>query len=190
MDKSDQDIVREYIAGNEQAFSLLVSRHMRSVYILAYGITQSAADAEDVTSETFLKAWKNIKKYKKEYAFKTWLLTIARNTTLDFLRKRRAMVFSDFENEAGENYFVDSLTDTNSLSALEEFAISEDKTLVGKALEKLSPLYREILTLRYGEELTFEEMASLLDKPMNTVKSQARRALIALKQVVRGNAPK
>jgi len=190
MDKSDQDIVLDYIAGNEKAFSTLVDRHMRSVYTLAYGITQSNADAEDITADTFLKAWKNIKKYKKEFAFKTWLLTIGRNTTLDFLRKRKHSVFSDFENESGENYFAETLTDNNALSALEEFAVSENKKVVADALQKVSGTYREILTLRYGEDMTFEEIAALTGKPMNTVKSQVRRGLLVLKEAMGGgNAP-
>ncbi len=191
MDKSDQDLVLDYVQGDERAFSALVERHMRTVYGLAYGITQSGADAEDITAETFLKAWKNIKKYKKEFTFKTWILTIARNTTLDFLRKRKHMVFSDFENESGENYFSESLTDEGAVSALEEFSLAENKTVVEKAMQELSVTYREILTLRYGEDMTFEEIASLTGKPLNTVKSQVRRGLLALKETIsRENAAK
>ena len=100
------------------------------------------------------------------------------------------MVFSDFENENGENYFAESLTDMNAISALEEFSLTENKTLIQKALQELSPTYREILTLRYGEDLTFEEIADLTEKPMNTVKSQVRRGLLALKEILSGqNAP-
>lgn len=186
MEKSDQELVARYMAGSESAFGELVQRHSRSVYTLVYNITRSAAETEDISAETFVKVWKNLKKYKKEQAFKPWLLTIARNTALDYLRKKKHVLFSDFENAAGQNYFVDSLTDDEP-SAFEEIIAKENREKILAALEKLSPSQREILQLRYGEDLTFEEIAEVLDKPMNTVKSQGRRALLALKALI---APK
>ncbi len=171
-------------------FALLVNRHVHSVYSLAYSITGSREDAEDITSDTFLKVWKSIRKYKKEFGFKTWLLTIAKNTAYDFTRKRKDAVFSQFENKEGQNYLTETLL-SDEITATEEFIKNEDVEIVRHALTKLSPGYREVLELRYAEEMTFEEIATVLGKPMNTVKSQTRRGLIMRRKIIEdGSAPK
>jgi RNA polymerase sigma-70 factor (ECF subfamily) len=134
--------------------------------------------------ETFFKVWKNLKKFRQGENFKTWIFTIARNTAIDFLRKRKEYVFSDFENAEGGNYVADTLTDPEPLpDALVETL--EREKLLEELLSKISPQYREVLMLRYHEDLTFEEIGKVLDKPLDTVKSQHRRALIELRKIIK-----
>ncbi len=187
MNKSDQDIITEYLSGNEIAFNELIQRYMTSVYTFTYGLTHSVQDAEDITQDTFVKAWKNIKKYDKKYTFKTWVLTIARNTTYDFFRKKKNIPFSAFDNTDGDNVLTAQLADEQPL-ALEISVLAEDKDILDTAIEQLPPVYKEVISLRYGQDLTFEEMSVVVKRPLNTVKSQVRRGLIALKEVLR--APK
>ena len=92
------------------------------------------------------------------------------------------------KNESGENVLLAGLSD-NALGAMEMSIADEDGKTVGKALGKLPLLYREVLTLRYGQELTFEEIGEVLKRPMNTVKSQHRRGLAELRKII-DNAPK
>src|SRR5258708_18528094 len=83
-----QQLVAEHIAGNKQAFEILVSRHLNGVYNFVYKYAHDLDQAEDITQESFVKAWKNLKKFNSKYKFKTWLFTIAKNTALDALKKK------------------------------------------------------------------------------------------------------
>jgi len=185
-EQPDAEVVEEYIAGSEQAFGQLVSRHMKSVYGLAMSITHSKVESEDITQDTFVKLWKNIKKYKNNNNpnnFKSWLLMITRNTAYDYIRKRKNPAFSEFDNAEGENILIDTLASAEP-EAEELIVTEENRTMVVKALDTLTPAYREILALRYGQDLTFEEISAVVEKPLNTVKSQHRRALIKLRGVI------
>ena len=183
MEKTDDQLITEYLGGEETAFALLVTRHLKRVYNFAYRLSDNAEDAEDIAQETFLKAWRNLKKYQHGRSFKAWLFRIAHNTAIDLLRKKKEYMLSSFENEEGENPLLDNLMDPEPLpDQLVERA--EDKKLVDSLLDKLSPLYREVLLLRYNDHFTFEEIGEALGKSIHTVKSQHRRALIILHKLL------
>jgi len=183
MTTSDEELIREYINGSKESFSDLVFRYFKVVYNHAYWICKNKDEAEDITQEVFLKVWNNIRKYKYEYSFKTWLLTIARNTAIDYLRKKKSLVFSDLENVEGENTLIDNIKD-EALLADEIFTKIEDAELLQQLLIKISSTQSEVVRLRYGEDLTFEEIAKVLNKNLDTVKSLHRRGLIALRKEV------
>ena len=130
----------------------------------------------------FLRIWKNLKKYRKEENFRTWIFSIARNAAIDFLRKKKSIIFSDLENESGipaEEIFENSepLPD-------EIISFAEDKKILDKLMNKLPLFYREVLFLYYNNNFTFDEIGKIMNKPLNTVKSQHRRALIELKRLL------
>jgi RNA polymerase sigma-70 factor (ECF subfamily) len=182
MSKSDQQLIADYLDGEEKALEELVNRYLKSIYNFIYRITNSLEEAEDITQETFLKLWKNLEKYNQEENFKAWLFAIARNTTIDWLRKKKNIKFSDFESEEDENKFENSLVDKTPLP--NELAVkSEQKQKLDRVLNKLPIIYREVLLLHYYEDLTFDEIGKVLNKPLNTVKSQHRRALVAIKKL-------
>src|SRR5581483_632357 len=175
---TDQQLISNYLSGDEEALKELISRYLKPVYNFIYHLAGNKENAEDISQETFVKAWKNLKKYNPEQNFKTWLFTIARNTAIDWLRKKKSLVFSDFDSD-DKNVMESTLSD-ESPQALEEIILSEDKKHLLEGIEKLSPMYQSILTLRYNEEFTFKEIGEILGKPLHTVKSQHRRALIQL----------
>lgn len=183
MEDSDQQLIALYFEGSEEAFNFLIKRHLSGVYNFASRLSGDALLSEDIAQETFVKAWKNLKKYDKEKNFKTWLFTIARNTTIDHLRKRKNVPFSMFENSKGENFFIDTIEDKDP-RADEIFARALRKEVVETALLKISPRYKEVLILHEGEDMTFSEIGKILNRPLDTVKSQYRRALLALKDLI------
>jgi RNA polymerase sigma-70 factor (ECF subfamily) len=122
--------------------------------------------AEDITQETFVKVWKNINSYNPKYAFSTWVSAIAKNTALDFLKKKSSLPFSSFENQ-------ELLAIGNSDPSV--------KMSVDEALNKLSNKDRSIIGLHDEQGYTFYEIGKKMDKPMNTVKTWHRRALERLK---------
>ncbi len=190
MERTDAEIIQATIDGDAGAFSSLVERYSRDIYGFAFFMAKNKADAEDITQETFVKVWKNLKKFKPDQRFKSWLLAIARNTTIDYIRKRRHAVFSDFDDEDGLNALIETLPDEERL-ADEISAIAESTGRAAEAVTKLPDIYRSVIALRYEGGLSFEEISQILKKPVNTVKSQHRRALMALrKEIVDASAPK
>lgn len=185
MDKTDSELITGYLSGDEKSFDVLMNRHMKAVYNFVYRLAPKNVDVDDIVSETFFKVWKNLKKFRLGENFTTWLFTIARNTAYDKMRKKTAFAFSDFDNADGENFFTDTLADTEPL-APEIFERAENEKIVGKLLERISPDYREVLLLRYVNEFTFEDIGKILKKPLHTVKSQHRRALIILRKTLGG----
>jgi RNA polymerase sigma-70 factor, ECF subfamily len=183
MVKTDQQLITEHFEGDDNAFSELLHKHLNPTYTFVQRLTSDRAMSDDIVQDTFVKVWKNLEKYNPEYSFKTWLYTIAHNTTLDWLKKRKSTVFSDFENEIGENSFVDSLADDSPLPD-QLFADEENVTLLEKAFDKISPLYREILTLHYHSELSFTEISKIVNRPLETVRSQHRRGLLAIQKII------
>ncbi len=184
MRKDDTQLIVEYLDGDEAALGVLVERYLKDVYNFAYKLTNDLQAAEDITQESFVKAWKNIRKYRHESVFRTWIFSIARNTAIDWLRRKRDVPFSSFENERGENTFVAGLVDTHPMpdELLEQ---AENVRVVQDILLRLGPHYRDVLDLRYTGNLTFEEIGVILHKPLHTVKSQHRRALIALQRTIK-----
>lgn len=187
MQRNDQQLIADYLNGDEVAIAILIDRHLKSVFNFAYRLVGKSEDAEDIAQETFLKMWRNLKKYRQGENFKTWLFTIARNAAIDSLRKKRNFVFSDFEGEGGENLFVESLTDPEPLPD-EIFAKAEEKRLLEETLAKLTPAHREVLLLHYIECFTFDEIGKILGASINTSKSRHRRALAELTKLL--DAPK
>lgn len=183
---SDEQLITAYKGGNERAFSELVERHLVPLYSFIYRLVGNAHDAEDVIQEAWVKIWKNMPKYNSTKNFKAWLFAIARNCAIDFLRKKKALVFSDFENDEGENVLTDTLTDTAPLPD-EQMERAYDREYVERMLMSLPHASRELLLLHHMEGLTFDEIAMIVGRPLNTVKSSYRRVLLHIRAL---NAPK
>ncbi|MFA6520527.1 MAG: RNA polymerase sigma factor [Candidatus Paceibacterota bacterium] len=183
MKKTDEQLISKYLEGNENALETLVDRYLSDTYNFAFQLTHDSSAAEDVAQESFIKAWKNIRGWKRGSSFKTWLFAITRNTAIDWLRKRKDVPLSIFDNEAGKNLLTETLADENP-SALELIEKAENTFFVANLLEALDPLYRDVINLRYGDNLTFKEIGEILKRPLHTIKSQHRRAIIAIRRSV------
>ena len=184
-DKTDEEIIFLYKNGEPEAFRVLINRYASPLYNFTARLTNKN-DAPDIVQEIFIKAWKNIERFNPlKASFKTWIFTIARNTTTDFLRKKKNLLFSNIKKDENEdiNSFTENIPDDDLLpdEALQKL---QDSQFLNKILEKLRPDYREILVLHYQEEMTFEEIGEILGKPLNTVKSQHRRAIMELRKIL------
>lgn len=182
MNRDDQQLIMDYLEGDETALSFLVDRYIKDVYRFAYQLTNDSGVAEDVTQESFVKAWKHIRSYRQNSSFRTWIFAITRNTSIDWLRKQKEVRLSSFEDVEGHNVLLETTPNTELLpDALLERA--EDTAYVTSLLIQLDSKYREVLTLRYSSNMTFEEIGKLLKRPLHTIKSQHRRALVMLKRI-------
>jgi RNA polymerase sigma-70 factor, ECF subfamily len=157
----------------------IVKQYIKPVYNYIYRIIKNKSDTEDIAQETFVKVWKNLGKFEPEKNFKTWIFTIARNTAIDYLRKRKNVLFSE-----KEEIFQENIVDTKPLSD-EIFMKKELAKELEKALAKIRYDFVEIILLHYTENLTFEEISEITRKPTNTVKSQHLRALHQIRRLMR-----
>ena len=135
--------------------------------------------AEDMFQETWMRVLLRGGQYNGKARFDTWLFTIARNLVIDLSRKRR-MASLDEMNEAGEDDRPFEIAGDGP-SPHEQFQLREDIAEVGEVLLKLDPTYREVVVLRFYEELSLEEIAGVTRAPLSTVKSRLYRGLAALK---------
>ncbi len=179
--KTDQDLIAEFRQGNEVAFDVLVERYTTSLYNFIYFFLGGSDEAADIVQESFYKIWKNFKKYDDKHNFKTWAMSIARNTAIDFLRKKKPLQFSSLEREDDDVRFEEKISDEEPLPH-EVFEKKEIGELIEKVVKELPDHYRAVMLLRYNEDMSFEEISEALDKPLNTVKSQHRRALTLLRK--------
>jgi RNA polymerase sigma-70 factor (ECF subfamily) len=182
----DEDIklIELYILGDDNALKEIINKYTPQVYNFVRHFI-GGDEANDVTQEVFIKIWKNLKKFNKDKSsFKTWIFVVARNTVIDFTRKRKNIPFSSLDDE--ENIFEENIKDEILLpdEALQKL---QDADFLNSMLEKLSEQYKLILILHYQEEMTFREIAEILKKPLNTVKNYHFRAIKQLKDMI---APK
>ncbi len=175
----DSELVENYLLGEEKAFEAIVDRYIKPVYGFVFRFTGHVEESNDLVQDIFLKVWKNLKKFDPEKSFKAWIFTIARNTVFDWLRKQKSIVFSDLDTE--DQSFAETIADTEPI-ADEVLFQKENQDALNRAIGELSEETRELVLLRLGEELTFDEIAEIVGKPMNTVKSKYRRALLELKR--------
>ncbi len=184
--KTDGEIIALYKDGNQGAFKELINRYTSILYNFTARLT-GPANAPDLVQEIFIKVWKNINNFDETKAsFKTWVFTIARNTTTDFLRKKKSVLFSDMamEGEDGDMEDVSESIPDESLLPDKLLEKLQDKEVLNKTLLKIKPSYREILSLHYEEDLTFDEIGKVLGQPLNTVKSKHRRAILELRKLL------
>lgn len=184
MIKSDVELIQSVLEGDKNAFPELVERHLDALHRFVFRYVRSSDDADDVTQEAFIRAWKNLKKFDQTKNFKTWLFTIAKNASLDLLKKKKPILFGSMSEEDGalDAVLAPYLDDPAAPDVLFERAVvKEDMT---KALGTLPPAYRTVLTMRYNENLKFREIAEVLGEPIDTVKSKHRRGLALLKKTL------
>jgi RNA polymerase sigma-70 factor (ECF subfamily) len=169
----DADLIRQATRGNVESFNLLVSRWEKRVYNYLLRITANREDALDLTQDTFLKAYQNLRKLDDPGRFAPWLYRIAHNEAYSMFRKRRPQTdVDDIEPEA---------TGTKiTVGGSSVFPI-ELSLAVASALGRLSVDQREAVVLKIYQGFKFEEMAEILSCPVSTIKSRVYTALELLK---------
>lgn len=180
----DGRLIAAFIKGDGESFAALVDRYMPMVYKFAYRYMGDADMANDIVQDVFIKVWKNIKKFDREKSFKTWLLAITKNTALDAIKKKKAVLFSKIEEgETDLDTFLAPYVEGPDLPD-ELLQKAQTKADLEHMLAELSPSYRSVLLLRYVEHLKFREIADVLQEPIDTIKSKHRRALIQLRRIL------
>lgn len=177
---SDERLIKEYFKGDKEALEILVKKYLKPVYSFIRYLVGDDFGAEDITQEVFVRAWKNLKKFDTKKNFKNWIFSIAKNAAVDYLRKKKAVPFSAFDNDDGSNMIAETLADSAPLPD-ETTEQADTAHLLRVAMKNLSENYRAVLYLKYYSCLTFKKISELTGVPLHTAKSRHRRALAALR---------
>lgn len=182
----DFKLIDMAVGGDEKAYAKLLQRYRRPVYHVILKMVRNVDDAEDLTIESFAKAFRSLHRFKKDFTFSTWLFRIATNNTIDFLRKKKLNTLSienTYTDDNGESVSID-VEDVN-LNPQEETIKSQKEELIQIFVGKLPAKYQKLVRLRYFRELSYEEIAKELDAPLGTVKAQLHRARELLYELVK-----
>jgi RNA polymerase sigma-70 factor (ECF subfamily) len=168
--------------GDPDAFDALLARYQNRMYRYLLRFTGNAALADDVFQDTWLKVITRIHRYDEGRPFEPWLFSVARNVAIDHLRKASPQSL-DEPSESGESRA--GQVAAAEPGTLDRLLDHERQALLARRLAELPALYREALTLRFEEEMSFEEIAQVLSAPLSTVKSRVQRALALLRERMR-----
>lgn len=184
----DELLIRRAQRGDADAFEQLLLEHQKNIYNLCYRMAGNPDDAMDLSQETFLRAWRCLDQYQFASAFSTWLYRLCSNICIDFLRRRRRQqtVPLTFEDADGEEQTY-AVPDAQPLPE-EQVELKLTRETLAAAMAQLLPEHRAVLQLRVVNEMSYEQIADVLDIQIGTVKSRLSRARNQLKKILeRGN---
>ena len=167
--------------GNQVSFNFLLHYFWSDVYNYQLKRTKNENDAEDITIQSFSKAFDKINTFNEKYQFKTWLITISKNIHIDFIRKNKTSInLSSSQSQEAEAYKI-----------IDDNPTPEDKIIMEQNLAKLlldikqlKPKYQEVIHLRYFKELSYKEISHEINEPMNNVKIKLLRAKKILAEII------
>ena len=176
-----QEIISKAQEGNQIAFSQLLDRFWNDVYGFQLLRTKNENDAEDISIQTFAKAFDKISTYDEAYEFGTWLITISKNLHVDLIRKRKRSILD--ERERGKSVEIDTVLDETP-TAEDSLITEQNLASLLSDIKKMKPHYQEVINLRYFNEMSYAEIANALDEPVNNVKVKLLRAKKLLAAII------
>jgi RNA polymerase sigma-70 factor (ECF subfamily) len=180
MDLTDDQIIERTLAGETEAFGLLVRRWENPIYGLSLRMLGRDEDARDVCQETFLAAFRNLRKFRGEAKFSSWIYRIALNACNSRLRRpdgARTRSLDEESADGNREEFADQATE----GATERLQRAQLSAIVRRALNALPTEMRQVIVMKEYEELTFAEIAEILEIPVSTVKSRVYTGLQQLR---------
>ena len=170
MPEPENSLIQRAKKGDQDAFALLVEEHQRYVYNLALRVLKDENEALDLTQETFVRAWTALPNFRGQSQFRTWLYRITTNLCYNRLPNLRRSL-----NDLGEDV-LEEVPESTVNQPVHAFESGETREHLHKAIDELDAHYKLLITLRYQNELSYEEIASTLNLPLGTVKTGIFRA--------------
>lgn len=186
MAETDEQLIRDALAGDQRAYKELLARHRQSIFHVIFKIVRSNEEAADLVQETFMKAFGSLGSYRFEYRFSTWLYKIAANNAIDHLRKKRIEALSlDRPIQTQDGEVALEIPDW-SQNPEEDLYRKRRAVTIGDAIDSLPAKYREVIVLRHQQDRSYDEIAEQLRIPVGTVKARIFRARELLKKKLKG----
>ena len=179
IEHDDNELVRQCLAGNPQAFEVLVEKYQKPIFNVAYRMTHNYEDAEDITQSVFVKAYEKLRSFRPSYKFFSWIYRIAVNETLNVLQQSKRTEEINSEYSASEKTPDESYAETELQEKLQE------------ALMGLSMEYQVLILLKHFQHFSYREIAYIMDIPEKKVKSRLFTARQLLRDILmrRGIGP-
>ena len=186
---SDGELIAQFLAGSEEAFNRLVLRHQRRAYNIAYRFLSHHEDALEVAQDAFVRAYRNLRRFKGKSSFKTWLYKIILNLARNRYRRRVSRgelkkVSLDNPRQYEDSEATREIEDER-LSPRREIDGREIQEQIQRGLMRLAAEHRQVIVLRHIEGLSYEEMTQVLQCAEGTVKSRLHRARLELRDILR-----
>ncbi|UCC38539.1 MAG: sigma-70 family RNA polymerase sigma factor [Candidatus Aminicenantes bacterium] len=190
MAENDQILIDRFTSGDARAFQELVERYKKKVYYLAYDITGDHHEAEDVSQEVFVKAFRSLNTFRRDAKMSSWLYKITVNSSIDSLRKKSSKPETSMdiiEKADVQNSSLGSSTELDPVRTAESLLLQKQ---ISYALQKVSPKERSVFVMRHYNDLKIREIAEILDISIGTVKALLFRSIKKLRKELstyRGN---
>ncbi|WP_432405400.1 RNA polymerase sigma factor [Wukongibacter sp. M2B1] len=172
----DIEIIEKILKGDISAFEILINKYNKKIFGYIIRSVRYKHIAEELTQEVFLKIYRNLNKFDKNLSFSVWLFTIARNTTIDYLKSSKSQYTYELNEDLDSNRMNNTLQ--NPLDIIEK---KENGEILYRIINSLPNKYKELIVLKYFEELSYCEISKRLDMPVNKVKwrlYEARKKII------------
>ena len=176
----DVQVVTQALTGHQHAAREIVRRFQRPVFNLIVRMVQDAGTAEDLAQEAFVKVFRSLHTFDVRLRLAAWVLKIAHNTTLDYLRRHRPHLVPLDAPGPDERTLADQLPDPAAVSPERTAERQQLRAALDAAIDRLRPEYRRVIVLRYHEDLDYAEIAEITGAPLGTVKTFLHRARQAL----------
>lgn len=181
MVENDAVLVARALDGDQDAYRTIAERLTGPVFNLILRLVRDRGLAEELTQDTFVKAFRGLRSFDASLKLAPWILRIGHNTAIDYLRRHRPSLVSISEDaEAG----VPVLVEERERSPLAHAELADLRSALDWALSQLRPEYRRLIVLRYQEDQSYDEIAAMLDLPLGTVKSHLHRARQAMAELL------
>lgn len=168
-------------AGHQAAYKYLLDTFWSDVYAFQLKRTKNEYDAEEITIQTFSRAFDKLDTFDQNYVFKTWLITISKNIHIDLIRKKNSSIRSETADESSEK--VSKIADETP--SIEDILINEQHLAqLLSDIKQLKPHYQKVINLRYFQEKSYKEIAAELNEPLNNIKVKLLRAKKLLSQII------
>ncbi len=184
MDKAETEAIRDILAGNRDAYRVLMDRHFCSVTRVAFRITGNEADAEEAAQEAFLRAYNKLPSFRQDSAFSTWIMRITMNTALNLVeRRKRDLLYHAPRIEDEPSPENNSVRVADRHSGPEVSLLNREATSLRQAaMAELTPMERTAFTLRHMEDVPIAEIATALNITSNSAKQAVFRAVSKLRR--------
>lgn len=171
VEMTDEELVKAIQKGDKQAYSHVVNRYQGKIYAYVMRLTNHRDEAYDITQDVFLKAYKHLHRFDTDRKFSSWIYRIAHNESVNWLKKKTRVKMESLESHVENGYQLEGKTDIHA-----EMIRKQEQHVVRKAIASLPEKYRKVMVMRYAEQLSYQEIAKKLDKPINTIGTLINRA--------------
>jgi len=172
----DKKLIQRALNGDQQAYTALLKKYRNLVYNVMHKMVRNPQEAEDLTQEAFVKAFRALQNFNDEFAFSTWLMKIATNNCIDLLRKNKLRTMSIDEPVHYKDEKVRFQLPDRGPTPEKQVLKGERAAIINRAIEGLPARYRTVIVLRHRQEKSYEEISEELNLPLGTVKARIFRA--------------